>query len=187
MIVDYGSGTYSFDPAAQQFTRITTNLATAVRGDWRVERACTERLVCGSVLLHGTDPPRPVPDIDNVFDGALSLSPDGQTLVQASYRDGGAPALEAIDPIAQEDRRIERVCDDRLACDTVMVNGDQVTVLPDLNVFGGPFVLSPDGRYTLQTVYSNTSNSGQIAQLVDLTNGARQPLEGGNSQIGSFA
>ncbi len=89
--------------------------------------------------------------------------------------------------VAQEDRRIERACDDHLVCDTVMVNGDQVTVLPDLNVFGGPFVLSPDGRYTLQTVYSNTSNSGQIVQLVDLATGARQPLEGGNSQIGSFA
>ncbi len=89
--------------------------------------------------------------------------------------------------VAQEDRRIERACDDHLVCETVMVNGDQVTVLPDLNIFGGPFVLSPDGRYTLQTVYSNTSNSGQIVQLVDLTTGARQPLEGGNSQIGSFA
>ena len=111
VVVDYGSGTYSFDAVAQQFTRITTNLALAVRGDRRVERACTEQLVCGSVLLHGTDPPRPVPDIDNFFDGSLSLSPEGQTLVQASYRDGGAPALEAIDLIAGTRQKLDMDAD----------------------------------------------------------------------------
>jgi hypothetical protein len=89
--------------------------------------------------------------------------------------------------VAQGDRRIERSCDDHLVCDTVMVNGEQVTVLPDLNFFGGPFSLSPDGRYTLQTAYSNSSNSGQIVQIVDLTTGARQPLESGSSQIGPVA
>ena len=89
--------------------------------------------------------------------------------------------------VAQGDRRIERSCDDHLVCDAVMVNGDQLTVLPDLNFFGGPFVLSPDGRYTLQTNYSNTSNSGQIVQIVDLTTGARQPLESGSSRIESLA
>ena len=99
MVVDYGSGTYSFDPATQQFTRITTNMASAVRGHWRVERVCTEQLVCGTVLLNGSDPPRPVPDLDP-FDGPFSLSPNGQTVVQASYRDGGAAALEAVDLIA---------------------------------------------------------------------------------------
>ena len=62
-----------------------------------------------------------------------------------------------------------------------------MTLLPDLNFFGGPFVLSPDGRYTLQSVYSNTSNSGQIVQIVDLTTGARQPLRSGSSRIESFA
>jgi hypothetical protein len=99
VVVDYGSGTYSFDPATQQFTRVTTNMALAVRGDWRIERACTEQLVCGYVLLNGIDPPRPVPDLQ-LFGGPLSLSPNGQTLVQASYRDGGAPTLEAVDLIA---------------------------------------------------------------------------------------
>ena len=89
--------------------------------------------------------------------------------------------------VAQGDRRIERSCDDHFVCSTVMVIGDQVTVLPDLNVFGGPFSLSPDGRYTLHTVYSNTSNSGQIVQIVDLTTGARQPLDRGSSQIQSLA
>ena len=89
--------------------------------------------------------------------------------------------------VAQGDRRIERSCDDHLVCSTVMVSGDQVTLLPDLNFFGGPFVLSPDGRYTLQSVYSNTSNSGQIVQIVDLTTGARQPLRSGSSRIESFA
>ncbi len=99
VVVDYGSGTYSFDPATQQFTRITTNMALAVRGDWRIERACTEQLVCGFLLLNSTDPPHPVPDLD-FFGGPVSLSPNGQTLVQASYQDGGAPTLEAVDLIA---------------------------------------------------------------------------------------
>jgi hypothetical protein len=89
--------------------------------------------------------------------------------------------------VAQGDRRIERSCDDKLVCSTVMVMGDQVTVLPDLDVFGGPFSLSPDGRYTLQTTYSNTSNSGQIVQIVDLTTGARQLLDNGINQIRSLA
>ncbi len=116
IVSEIGSGTYSFDPATELFTRLTHNLTI----------------------------------------------------------------------VAQGDRRIERSCDDHLVCDTVMVTGDQVTVLPDLNFFGGPFLLSPDGHYTLQTVYSNTSNSGQIIQLVDLTTGARQPLVGGSSQIRSL-
>jgi hypothetical protein len=98
VVVDYGSGTYSFDPATQQFTRITTNMALAVRGDWRVERACTEQLVCGFFLLNGIDPPRPVPEL-NFFGEPLSLSPNGETLVQASYRDG-AQSLEAVDLMA---------------------------------------------------------------------------------------
>jgi hypothetical protein len=89
--------------------------------------------------------------------------------------------------VAQADRRIERSCDDYLVCSTVMVSGDQVTLLPDLNFFGGPFFLSPDGRYTLQSVYSNSSNSGQIVQIVDLTTGTRQPLKSGSSRIESFA
>jgi hypothetical protein len=99
VVVDYGSGTFTFDPADQQFTRITTNMAVAIRGDRRVERACTAQLVCGWVLLNGTDPPRPVPDLD-FFTGPMSLSPGGETLVQTSYREGGAPTLEAIDLIA---------------------------------------------------------------------------------------
>jgi hypothetical protein len=85
----------------------------------------------------------------------------------------------------QGDQRIERSCDDHLVCNTIMVKGDEVTVLPDLNPFGG-LTLSPDGRYALQTVQSNTSNSGQIVQLVDLTTGARRPLENSSNQIGSF-
>jgi hypothetical protein len=99
VLVDYGSGTYSFDPVTQQFTRVTTNPTLAVRGDWRIERSCTEQLVCGYVLLNGIDPPRPVLDLQ-LFGGPLSFSPNGQTLVQASYRDGGAPTLEAVDLVA---------------------------------------------------------------------------------------
>jgi hypothetical protein len=106
VVVDYGSGTYSFDPASQQFTRITTNMTAVIRGDRRVERACTAQLVCGWVLLNGTDPPRPVPDLD-FFTGPMSLSPSGETLVQTSYRDGGAPTLEAIDLIAGTRQKLD--------------------------------------------------------------------------------
>ena len=110
VVVDYGSGTYSFDSATQQFTRITTNMALAVRGDWRVERACTEQLVCGFVLQNSADPPRPVPDL-NFFGGPLSLSPNGQTLVQVSYPDGGAPTLEAVDLIAGTRQKLQMDAD----------------------------------------------------------------------------
>jgi hypothetical protein len=107
VVVDYGSGTYSFDIAMQQFTRITTNMAAAVRGDWRVERSCTEQLVCGAVLLHGSDSPQPVPKVDTtLFDGPMSLSPDGQTLAQISYRDGG-PSVEAFDVVSGARQKLD--------------------------------------------------------------------------------
>jgi hypothetical protein len=110
VVVDSGSGTYSLDPATQQFTRVTTNLTLAVRGGWRIERSCTEQLVCGYFLLNGIDQPRPVPDLQ-FFGGPLSFSPDGQTLLQTSYRDGGAPTLEAIDLIAGTRQKLDMDAD----------------------------------------------------------------------------
>jgi hypothetical protein len=88
--------------------------------------------------------------------------------------------------VAQGDRRIERSCDDHLVCSTVMVKGEQETVLPDLNFFGEPPLLSPDGRYALQNIQSNTSNSGQILQMVDLALGTRWSVENGNSCSGAI-
>lgn len=111
VVVDYGSGTYSFDPAAKQFMRMTSNMASAIRGDWRVERACTEQLVCGSILRHGTDPPRPIPDLNNFFYGPMSLSPNGQTVVQVSDGDGSTPTLEAVDLIAGTRQKLDMNAD----------------------------------------------------------------------------
>lgn len=96
VMVDYRSGTYSYDPATQEFALMTRNIAYLARGDWLVERACTEEIVCGVVVLHGTDLPRPVPGLP-VLDEPLSLSPDGQTLIQTVPGDGGFLALEAVD------------------------------------------------------------------------------------------
>jgi hypothetical protein len=111
IVVDYGSGTYSFDPATKQFTRITSNMASAVRGDWQVERACTEQLVCSSILRHGTDPPRPIPNLNAFFYGPMSLAPDGQTVVQFSSGDGSTPTLEAVDLVAGSRQKLSMNAD----------------------------------------------------------------------------
>ena len=110
VVVDYRSGTYSVDPTAQKFTRITSNIGSVARGDWLVERACTEQVVCGVVVLHGTDLPLPVPGLATL-DRPLSLSPDGQTLVQASSGDGGFLTLEAIDLITGNRQKLDMDAD----------------------------------------------------------------------------
>jgi hypothetical protein len=106
VVVDYRSGTYSVDPATQQFTLITKNIAYLARGDWLVERACTEQIVCGVAVLHGTDLPRPVPDLA-VLDEPVSLSPNGQTLIQTVPGDGGFLALEAVDLITGTRQKLD--------------------------------------------------------------------------------
>jgi hypothetical protein len=105
VVVDYGRGTYSFDPATQEFTLLTTNRSSLVRGDWWVERTCTEPVACSVVVLHGTDSPRPIPGLAVL--GQPSLSPNGQTLVQASIGDDGRRTLQATDLITGTQQRLD--------------------------------------------------------------------------------
>jgi hypothetical protein len=96
VVVDFGSGTYVLDPATVTFQRITTNLSAAARGNVRIENVCDEQLRCGTVRLKGSEAPQPLGDFD-IFGGNLSLSPNGEIALRATYRNGGPPEMEAIE------------------------------------------------------------------------------------------
>jgi hypothetical protein len=96
VVVDIGSGTYVLDPATVTFRRITTNLSVAAEGDVRIENVCDEQLRCGTVRQEGEQPAQPLSDID-IFGGEISLSPNGEIMLRASYRNGAQAEAEVID------------------------------------------------------------------------------------------
>jgi hypothetical protein len=96
VVVDLGSGTYVLDPATVTFKRITTNLTSAAQGDVRIENVCDEQLRCGTVRLKGGQAPQPLPE-SNFFRNQISLSPNGEIALRATYGNGGAADVEAID------------------------------------------------------------------------------------------
>jgi hypothetical protein len=96
VVVDFGSGTYVLDPATVTFKRTTTNLALAAAGDVRIENVCDEQLHCGTVRLKGSEAPQPLSE-SNFFRNQISLSPNGEIALRATYGNGGPADVEAID------------------------------------------------------------------------------------------
>jgi hypothetical protein len=96
VVVDFGSGTYVLDPATVTFKRITTNLSFAAEGDVRIENVCDEQLRCGTVRRKGAQPPQPLSET-SIFNSQISLSPNGEIMLRASYRNGGPADVEAVD------------------------------------------------------------------------------------------
>lgn len=96
VVVEYGSGTYVFDPVTQKFSRLTTNLSFGVQGRLRLERRCDEQIVCTGAVLNGDADPVSVRDTEG-FGPPASFSPDGRYLVRYGGFDTGKFYLESVD------------------------------------------------------------------------------------------
>ena len=103
----YQAGTYSFDPATQQFVRLTGAFVLSTVGLQRLETRCDARLSCNIVSV-------PLDEVENVAQatgrvvagfsvqsGGAELSPDGQHVVVTTRTRLGA-SIDVVSLVAPE-------------------------------------------------------------------------------------